>query len=135
MNRCLGREWKSAESAHLTEVSLTQIMIDLGMPTDHSKVELGWLAEKAGHLKPNGHLFSRSPLSDVPELESMLLGVQGKASCRRTLRALSETDERHYAEHLDTLLERADRQSALLLEEMRIKAATRTLPATQRQGA
>ncbi|MET7354218.1 MULTISPECIES: hypothetical protein [Streptomyces] len=64
----------------------------------------------------------------------MLLGVQGKASCRRTLRALSETDERHYAEHLDTLLERADRQSALL-EEMRIKAATRTLPATQRQGA
>lgn len=54
-------------------------MIDLGVPTDHSKVELGWLAEKAGHLKPNGHLFSRSPLSDVPELESMLLGVQGKA--------------------------------------------------------
>jgi transaldolase len=114
--------------------SLLQIMTDLGVSTDHSKVALGWLAEKAGRLKPNGHLFSRSPLSDVLELESMLLGVQGKASCWRTLRALAETDQRLYAEHLTSLLERADRQS-MILEEMRIAAATRTFGHAQHRRA
>lgn len=28
---------------------------------------MGWGAEKAGRVKTNGHLFSRSPLSDVLE--------------------------------------------------------------------
>jgi transaldolase len=107
--------------------SLAQIMTDLGVSIDGSKVALGWLAEKAGRLKPNGRLFSRSPLSDVLELESMLLGVQGKAACWRTLRALAETDPRLYPDHLDTLLERAERQSQIL-EEMRTAAATRTFP-------
>lgn len=94
--------------------SLTQIMTDLGVPTDHANVALGWLAEKAGRVKPNGHFFSRSPLSDVVELESMLLGVRGKAACWRTLRVLAESDRRLFIEHLDELLERADRQSAVL---------------------
>nr|WP_239148871.1 hypothetical protein [Streptomyces sp. SID12501] len=64
-------------------------MFDLGVSTDHSKAALGRLSEKAGRLKPNGRLFSRSPLSDVLELESMLLGVQGKTSCWRPLTAFS----------------------------------------------
>ncbi|MFC4036186.1 hypothetical protein ACFO3J_32760, partial [Streptomyces polygonati] len=105
--------------------SLLQIMTDLGITPDRSKIALGWLAEKAGRLKPNGHLFSRSPLSDVLELESMLLGVRGKAACWRTLRALAETDQRLYTDHLDTLVERAEHQCASL-EEMRLTAATRT---------
>jgi hypothetical protein len=113
--------------------SLLQIMTDLDVPTDHSKVALGWLAEKAGRLKPNGHLFSRSPLSDVLELESMLLGVQGKASCWRTLRNLAETDHRLYVDHLDTLLERAENQT-VILEKMRIAAAARALGAAQHHG-
>lgn len=101
--------------------SLTQIMADLGVPTDHAKVAIGWLAEKAGRIKPNGHLLSRSPLSDVLELESMLLGVRGKAACWRSLRTLAESDERLFVEHLDELLERADQQSAVL-EELRVAA-------------
>jgi hypothetical protein len=106
--------------------SLIQIMTDLGVSTDHPKVALGWLAEKAGRLKPNGRLFSRSPLSDLLELESMLLGVHGKAACWRTLRTLADTDERLFADHLDTLLERAEQQSAEL-ERLRLAAAARTL--------
>lgn len=104
--------------------SLAQIMTDLRVPVDHSKVALGWLAEKAGRLKPNGHLLSRSPLSDVLEVESMLLGVLGKAACWRTLRALAETDRRLRTANLETLLERAERQSAIL-EAMRVAAASR----------
>ncbi|MEU9544100.1 transaldolase family protein [Streptomyces mirabilis] len=106
--------------------SLVQIMFDLGVSTDHPKVALGRLTEKAGRLKPNGRLFSRSPLSDVLELESMLLGVQGKASCWRTLRVLAEDDDRLYAEHLDALLERAEHQTATL-EELLLAAAAHTL--------
>ncbi|MFG1807631.1 transaldolase [Streptomyces sp. NPDC049040] len=127
-----GREYGSelAELSRQVEQdrdSLTQIMADLGVSTDQAKVALGWLAEKAGRLKPNGHIFSRSPLSDLLELESMLLGVQGKAACWRTLRALADADERLYAEHLDTLVERAEQQSAAL-EQFRLAAAERVLP-------
>ncbi|MEE4544076.1 transaldolase [Streptomyces sp. V4-01] len=106
--------------------SLTQIMTDLDVSADQTKVVVGWLAEKAGRLKPNGHLFSRSPLSDLLELESMLLGVQGKAACWRTLRALADTDDRLFTDHLDTLLERAEQQSAAL-ERFRLAAAERVL--------
>ncbi|WP_323180728.1 MULTISPECIES: transaldolase [unclassified Streptomyces] len=122
-----------AELAHEVEQdrdSLTQIMADLAVPTAYTKVALGWLAEKAGRAKPNGHLFSRSPLSDVLELESMLLSVQGKAACWRSLRALTETDGRLFAEHLDVLLERADRQS-VVLERLRLAAASSALRCTQ----
>ncbi|CAM5474115.1 hypothetical protein GCM10010329_30680 [Streptomyces spiroverticillatus] len=106
--------------------SLLRIMADLSVPAERSKVALGWLAEKAGRLKPNGHLFARSPLSDVLELEAMLLGVRGKASCWRTLHARADTDPRLRAEQLDTLLERAQQQSARL-EELRLAAAAHAL--------
>ncbi|WP_063779762.1 transaldolase [Streptomyces sp. AcH 505] len=113
--------------------SLTKIMTDVGVSVDHSKVALGWLAEKAGRLKPNGHLFSRSPLSDVLELESMFLGVQGKAACWRTLRTLAETDDRLYPEYLDTLLERAEHQLATL-ESLRLAAVGRVFSSTRPSG-
>ncbi|WP_328445982.1 transaldolase [Streptomyces sp. NBC_00386] len=122
-----------AELAHEVEQdrdSLTQIMADLVVPTAYTKVAFGWLAEKAGRAKPNGHLFSRSPLSDVLELESMLLSVQGKAACWRSLRALAETDGRLFPEHLDVLLERADRQS-VVLERLRLAAVASAFRCTQ----
>ncbi|MBT2898643.1 hypothetical protein HET64_18860 [Streptomyces sp. McG3] len=106
--------------------ALARIMADLGVPTSQSKAAMGWLAEKAGRLKPNGHILSRSPLSDLLETESMLLGVLGKAACWRTLRILAESDDRLSADRLDTLLERAEQQSETL-EELRSAAASRTL--------
>ncbi|MFF3886187.1 transaldolase [Streptomyces sp. NPDC001914] len=106
--------------------ALAQIMADLGVSVDRTKVAMGWVAEKAGRLKTNGHLFSRSPLSDVLEAEAMLLGVLGKAAGWRTLRVLADTDRRLDASWLDTLLERAERQSTAL-EELRTAAVTRAL--------
>ncbi|MFJ5050474.1 transaldolase [Streptomyces sp. NPDC088719] len=106
--------------------ALARIMTDLGVPTSQSKAAMGWLAEKAGRLKPNGHILSRSPLSDLLEAESMLLGVLGKAACWRILRILAESDDRLSADRLDTLLERAEQQSDTL-EELRSAAASRTL--------
>ncbi|MBK3543713.1 transaldolase [Streptomyces sp. MBT60] len=106
--------------------ALARIMTDLGVTTSQPKVAMGWLAEKAGRLKPNGHILSRSPLSDLLETESMLLGVLGKTACWRTLRILAESDERLSADRLDTLLERAEQQSDTL-EELRSAAVSRTL--------
>lgn len=100
-------------------------MTDLRIPVRRAKVSLGWLAEKAGRLKPNGRLLARSPLSDILELEMMRLGVEGKASCWRSLRALADTDARLDATRLDNLLQRATRQAATL-ESLRTTAAAHT---------
>ncbi|MFD7096753.1 transaldolase [Streptomyces xanthophaeus] len=106
--------------------ALARIMADLEVPISHSKAAMGWLAEKAGRLKTNGHLLTRSPLSDVLEAESMLLGVQGKKACWRTLETLADTDERLSTTRLDALAERAEKQLALL-EELRVTAVTQAL--------
>ncbi|RDG37106.1 transaldolase [Streptomyces corynorhini] len=106
--------------------ALARTMADLGVDTRNSKAALGRLAEKASRLKSNGRLLSRSPLSDLLEAETLLLGVLGKAACWRTLRVLADSDERLDADRLDTLLERAEQQSATL-EELRSAAAARAL--------
>ena len=69
-------------------------MATLGIPVRTYKVYAGWIGEKAGRLKFNGRLFTRSPLSRLEELELLRLGVEGKAAGWRTLRVLADTDQR-----------------------------------------
>jgi hypothetical protein len=66
-----------------------------------------WIGEKAGRLKSNGRLFTRSPLSDLEELEMLRLGIEGKAAGWRTLRTLADTDTRLDPQRLDELISRA----------------------------
>jgi hypothetical protein len=100
---------------------LLQIMRALGVPTSRYKVIGGWLAEKVGRVKANGRLFGRSPLSSVLELETMELGVHGKAAGWRALRAVAEHDDRLDPARFDELLARA-RWQADALEELRMRA-------------
>jgi hypothetical protein len=102
--------------------ALLQIMASLSIPVRVYKVCAAWIGEKAGRLKLNGRLRSRSPLSDLEELEMLRLGVEGKAASWRTLRALAESDPRLDTARLDSLMRRA-RSQADLLEELRIRAA------------
>lgn len=104
--------------------ALRRLMDALDVPVRRYKTVLGWVAEKAGRFKPNGHLVERSPLSDLEELEVMRLGVEGKASCWRTLRSLSDRDPRLDAPDIDALLARAKRQTETL-EEIRVRTAER----------
>lgn len=106
--------------------TLLAIMAALGVPVRGYKVYAAWLGEKAGRLKLNGHLLTRSPLSSLEELEMLRLGVEGKAAGWRTLRALAETDRRLDPGQLDGLISRAQRQVDLL-EEFRIRAAGRVI--------
>jgi hypothetical protein len=99
-----------------------EIMAALNVPVRHYKTLAAWVVEKAARLKPNGHLLTRSPLSRVEELETMRLGVEGKAAGWRTLRTRAEHDPRLDKNQLDDLMARADRQIEQL-EELRVTAA------------
>jgi hypothetical protein len=104
--------------------SLLDIMATLDVPVRRYKKIGAWLAEKAGRLKMNAHVLSRSPLSDVLELELLRLGVEGKASGWRTLQVAAEHEPRLDKARLTTLVERADRQIDIL-ERLRLSAAER----------
>jgi hypothetical protein len=106
--------------------ALVTIMTALGIRIRGYKVFGAWAGEKAGLLKLNGHLLTRSPLSDLEEAEVLRLGVEGKAAGWRTLRVLADRERRLDAARLDELLARAARQSATL-ETLRIGAADRAL--------
>jgi hypothetical protein len=108
--------------------TLLRIMATLQIPVRRYKVSAAWIGEKAGRLKLNGRLVNRSPLSDLEELELLRLGVEGKAAGWRTLRELAESDRRLDAARLDELISRA-RDQADLLEELRVRAATRLIGA------
>ena len=110
--------------------TLLQIMAALGLPVRHYKVYAAWIGEKAGRLKFNGHLTSRSPLSSLEELEMLRLGVEGKAAGWRTLRVLAGQEPRLDPGQLDELIARAQRQSGLL-EELRVRAAADVIAAAR----
>jgi hypothetical protein len=107
-------------------VALIKIMGTLGIPVRGYKVFAGWAGEKAGRAKLNGHLLTRSPLSEPEETELLWLGVKGKAAGWRSLRSLAERDGRLDADRLDDLLARAERQSDTL-ETLRVGIAERVL--------
>jgi hypothetical protein len=102
--------------------ALLDVMTALGIPVRAYKVAAAWAGEKAGRLKFNGHLLTRSPLSSLLEVEMMRLGVEGKAAGWRTLRTLADTDKRLDPARLDELIARAARQSEML-EDLRVSAA------------
>ncbi|MCW2910563.1 MAG: hypothetical protein JWL68_5352 [Actinomycetia bacterium] len=107
---------------------LLRIMGTLGVPVRSYKVWAAWAGEKAGRLKPNGRLTTRSPLSNLVELEMLRLGVEGKAAGWRTLRELADRDARLDAGQLDRLISQARRQ-ADFLEEARVRAALQVIAA------
>lgn len=115
----LGRIADEVEEDRSTLVS---IMRRLGMPVRRYKVIGGWVVEKVARVKLNGRIAVRSPLSTVIELETMTLGVEGKAAVWRVLRGMAERDSRLDARLLDNLLARAQRQVEGL-ERLRNEAA------------
>ena len=126
-----GSERATALSGLATEITedrlaLVRIMAALGIRVRGYKVFAAWAGEKAGRLKLNGRLLSRSPLSDVVETEFLQAAVTGKGACWRTLRELAERDGRLAAGQLDDLIARADRQASML-ESLRSAAAARAL--------
>lgn len=118
----------SGLSAEITQdrSALLRIMTALGIQVRGYKVFAAWAGEKAGRLKLNGRLLTRSPLSDLEETEFLRAAVEGEGACWRTLRELSERDGRLDARLLDDLVARAGRQASAL-ESLRSATAVRAL--------
>lgn len=102
--------------------ALADLMAALGVRPRRAKAAAGWAGEKLGRLKLNGSLLSRSPLSDVVELDGLRLAVEWKAAGWRLLQALGDFDARLAAADLDDLLDRAEDQ-ATRIEHLRLAAA------------
>ena len=102
--------------------ALLEIMTTLGVTVRAYKVGAAWISKKAGRLKFNGRLLTRSPLNDLEELELLRLGVEGKTAAWRTLRDRADTVTRLDAGRLDELIARARRQVDSI-EGLRLRAA------------
>ena len=94
--------------------ALRDIMKRLDVPESTVKKAAGWLGEKAGRLKPNDHLVTRSPLSDVLEIEMLRAGTAARICGFQVLRAVAVEDGRLSREELERLIERADDQAERL---------------------
>ena len=94
--------------------ALRDIMKRLDVAESTVKKAAGWVGEKVGRLKPNDHLVSRSPLSDVLELEALRAGTAARIAGFQVLRVVAVDDSRITKEELETLMQRADDQAERL---------------------
>jgi hypothetical protein len=120
--------WLAAAQGELTAERdlLLDAMGRLGVRPDRVKQAAGWLGEKAGRLKPNGGLRHRSPVSDIVELEGLLLLSEHNLAALRTLRDLTLYEPALHGLELEPVIQRAAARRETL-EEQRVAAAARAL--------
>lgn len=102
-------------------LSLERLMRELEIEPSRTKDVLSQLGERLSRLKPNGRIGGRSRLSDVLELEMLVVGITGKQALWESLRFVPSVSHTE----LDELIERAEQQKATV-EECRQEAAGRT---------
>lgn len=107
-------------------IALEGIMRSLGVERDGTKDALARIGERLSRLKPNGRLRERSRLSDILELETLLVGITGKQALWVSLRASSSVP----TEDLERLVERAESQRRVV-EEARLHAVRRAFSSEQ----
>ena len=89
--------------------ALETVMERLEIRKGRVKPTLAVVAERLGRLKLNGQVSGYSPLSRVLELEGLTIGIQGKLSLWRNLRATGVGDRVSDVD-LDRLAARAESQ-------------------------
>ena len=96
--------------------ALREIADRFGTPEATIWQKLTSLGETLARLKPNGSLTQRTTLTDLIELEGLMVAVEGKLRGWLTLRRLAQTEPRLEVARLDDLIQRADDQLEQLLE-------------------
>jgi hypothetical protein len=99
--------------------ALESVMRRIGTKPNVMKDAIALAGERLGRLKPNGRLQRRSPLSDVLELETLVVGITGKQALWVSLRSAALLP----TEKLDHLVERAVAQKRIV--ELAREAAAR----------
>ncbi len=115
-----------AEDIEEDRNTLERIMKELDVPQNPVKQAAAWLGERVGRLKPNEKIKGYSDLSRLVELETLALGVEGKASLWRALLQVRDDYPALDKFDLPTLLARAEIQRDRL-EQYRQEAAAKAL--------
>lgn len=118
-----GREMSQIAAAiEEDQAALERILKSVGARTRRWRQAGAILGERLSRLKPNGKLFSYSPLSRVLELEGLILGVSGKLQLWRSLLESRSQDSRFDVAALERLRDRASEQRRQL-EQLHARAA------------
>jgi hypothetical protein len=106
--------------------TLIDLMERLGTAKNPVKQATTWLAEKTGRVKFSGVTSGEPEVGTFMALETLTLGVEGKASLWRALKTVTEQYEQLREIDLDALIESAEAQHDEL-ERQRLAAAARAL--------
>ncbi|AJR17994.1 hypothetical protein KR76_00980 [Pimelobacter simplex] len=90
--------------------TLRTIMSIVGVTPSRLGALTARTGELLGRLKPNGHLLTRSPLTDVVEVEALRIAVSGKHAGWQLLRSVADADPRLDPVLLDDLVQLAESQ-------------------------
>jgi hypothetical protein len=132
VSRMLGRHRGGVYEARLQQLldelreeraALRASITALGLPIRQYKQVGAWIGEKISRGKLNGHLLSRSPLSDLVEFEFIATAVLAKRAGFETLREIAAVDSRLDGALLDRLIAQADKQHDWLADARREVAA------------
>jgi hypothetical protein len=122
-----GREMSQIAGAiEEDQAALERILERVGARTRRWRQAGAVLGERVSRLKPNGKLFSYSPLSRVLELEVLIIGVSGKLQLWRSLLETRGDDSRFDVNALERLRGRAEEQRRQL-ELLHARAAKQAL--------
>jgi hypothetical protein len=113
--------------------TLRELMSRLDVNPSTLKAGMGWLGERIGRLKLNQRVFGRSPLSDVLELEGLIMGVSGKLQLWRGLALIAPRDARLEQFDFEGLAQRAEDQLRRL-EGLHAQATRRALEGDSAPG-
>lgn len=104
--------------------TLAELMDRLGIERSAFKQAAGWITEKLTRVKLSDQLTGSVDLKRLLELETLSLGVEGKASLWRSLRQVGDRYPELGATDLDALAKRAEDQRSRL-EALRLDAASK----------
>ena len=132
VSRMLGRHRGGPYEARLEELldelreeraAVRRSMAALDIPVRQYKQIGAWLGEKVSRGKLNGHLLSRSPLSDLVEFEFIATAVLAKRAGFETMREVAAVEPRLDGALLDRMIAQADKQHEWLADVRRDVAA------------
>ena len=103
-----------ADEVEADRNALLGIMRDLDVTPSKLRVAAGHVAERLGRLKPNGTLLSRSPLTDIIEVEGLRVAVLAKTAGWEVLREASAHEPRLSRRQIDEMYDRAQDQAKRL---------------------
>jgi hypothetical protein len=106
--------------------TLLDLMERMGTQPNPVKQAVGWLTEKASRVKFSGVFSGEQDHGAFMALESLTLGVEGKAHLWKALKEVADEYPSLATTKLDELIERAETQKATL-ESLRLAAGRKAL--------